>query len=78
MAYKFGPNGVLEPGDYFSSTCMWCDKECERVEILWTGEGVEAWCYCKYCDAETWHPIFNKETNPEEKNNSEEEDSTKK
>ena len=37
--------------------CIWCRKDCERTEVVDTGEAWERWCYCKDCDEESYHLI---------------------
>lgn len=37
--------------------CIWCRKNCERTEIVDTGEAWERWVYCPECDEESFHLI---------------------
>ena len=43
--------------EYPEPICMVCGKECRIWEEVDIGGGAfELWCYCKACDAETFHP----------------------
>jgi hypothetical protein len=39
--------------------CQWCERPCERNEVVNTAYGMqrwELWCYCPDCDTDTFHP----------------------
>lgn len=57
MAYKVFDKCYLEADDEVSRTCIWCDTECERTEVLDNGEEIELWCYCQKCDTECFKQI---------------------
>ena len=57
MAHRLGNTYCLDEGEFVKSNCIWCGKDCERAELLDTGEEIEMWCYCKECDSECWHQI---------------------
>jgi len=45
-----------------SNNCMWCFKECNKREIVYTGDedsqdGYEVWVYCDDCKTDTFHII---------------------
>lgn len=48
-----------------SSACMWCQKESDITETIYTGDedsymGWEFWSYCKDCETDTFHIIEKK------------------
>ncbi len=56
------PDHNTEDLEEISYVCMECEKDCDVVETVWTGDeeslrGWEVWCYCPSCDVETFHPI---------------------
>lgn len=56
------PDHNTEDLEEISYVCMECEKDCDVVETVWTGDeeslrGWEVWCYCPACDVETFHPI---------------------
>lgn len=57
MAYKVFDKCYLEADDEVSRTCIWCDAECERTEVLDNGEEIELWCYCPKCDTECFKQV---------------------
>jgi len=41
--------------------CIWCRAECERIEVIDTGDAWERWVYCPICDDESFHLIIEHE-----------------
>ena len=54
------------PDDAFcpeEPTCSECGRICDTIEIVWTGDsnsykGFELWCYCEYCETDTFHRLI--------------------
>jgi len=47
-----------------NTTCQDCGKECEiweEVNTAMIGKELEIWCYCKDCNIETFHALFDEE-----------------
>lgn len=48
--------------EYPEPICMHCGALCDITEEIYTGDlesykGIEVWCYCKKCRADTFHAI---------------------
>ena len=45
-----------------NSTCIYCGNDCEKNEVVWTGdnnsyEGFELYCYCEHCKIDSFKKI---------------------